>query len=89
MKLNFGTNMNLELIAQLNILISHNVVKSSITLSIQIPKLVLNGKIFLQLNATLNVKRNGTDLLLGSMIVLRDTLLITFTDSMTIGTTKH
>jgi len=89
MKLNFGTNMNLELIVQLNILISHNVVKSSITLSIQIPKLVLNGKIFLQLNATLNVKRNGTDLLLGSMIVLRDTLLITFTDSMTIGTTKH
>jgi len=41
MKLNFGTNMNLELIVQLNILISHNVVKSSITLSIQIPKLVL------------------------------------------------
>ena len=62
--------------------------KSSITLSIQQLRLVLNGKNSRQPNATQNVKHDGTGSLLGTMIALMALLPTTFTIFTIIGITR-
>lgn len=77
-------NILLEWSAHLSILYTNNVVKSITTSSTLICQHVLNGKIFLQPNATPNVKLNGMGLLLCIMIASMAMLHIIFTTSMII-----
>ncbi len=81
-----GTNQRLTVLPTTRCI--NSAAKSSITLSIQQLRLVLNGKNSLQPNATQNVKHDGTGSLLGTTTAPMALLLTTFTISMIIGITR-
>lgn len=72
--------MCLESTALLNIRTIFNVASNSIIGNRQLLQLVLNGKILLQLDVTLNVKQKRLDSILGIWIAQRDTTALLLTN---------